>query len=298
MTFSSEDLSALRDVAVGAAREAGALVEQRARAGVLVERKKAGESLASQVVTEVDRASEALLLDRLAASRKQFDLGLLTEEQADDGSRFEKAAFWCVDPLDGTLPFIEGRAGYAVSVALVSREGVPLLGVAYDPRRKVVYEAARGQGCRIDGSAFALSEEGVPGADLKVLGDRSLLSQAGCATVLSELAEFAGNSRGKCIEPSLGAGAVLNACDALQSGFGCYFKLPKEEVGGGSVWDFAATACLYAEAGGIVTDMAGSPLDLNPRKSCFMNKKGVLFATQERICLCIRKTYTKFGQLE
>ncbi len=290
MILSAADLSALRDVAVVAAREAGALVEKRARAGVSVERKEAGQSLASQVVTEADRASEALLLDRLAASRARFDLGLLTEEQADDGSRFEKAAFWCVDPLDGTLPFIEGRAGYAVSLALVSREGVPLLGVAYDPRREVVYEAVRGQGCRIGGSAFVLSEAVAPGADLQVWGDRSMRSESGYSKVLSELA---GKAKEEGLEPCVGAGAVANACDALQSGFGCYFKLPKEDLGGGSVWDFAATACLYAEAKGIVTDIEGNPLDLNPRKSCFMNKRGALFATHQGVASCIREAYTK-----
>ena len=47
--------------------------------------------------------------------------------------RLELNYFWCIDPLDGTLPFIEGKVGYAVSIGLVSRDGTPLIGVVCDP---------------------------------------------------------------------------------------------------------------------------------------------------------------------
>ena len=59
----------------------------------------------------------------------------------------------------------------------------------------------------------------------------------------------------------------------------CYVKLPKVKVGGGSLWDYAATACLYAEAGAHVSDIYGAPLDLNRKDSSFMNHRGVLFCS-------------------
>ena len=49
-----------------------------------------------------------------------YDLALLTEESEDDRSCFEKDYFWCIDPLDGTLPFTRNEAGYSVSIGLVA----------------------------------------------------------------------------------------------------------------------------------------------------------------------------------
>jgi 3'-phosphoadenosine 5'-phosphosulfate (PAPS) 3'-phosphatase len=55
-------------------------------------------------------------------------------------------------------------------------------------------------------------------------------------------------------------------------------KLPKKEIGGGSIWDFAATACIYRELGLSVTDFKGEMLDLNKKDGTFMNKEGIFFA--------------------
>lgn len=58
-----------------------------------------------------------------------------------------------------------------------------------------------------------------------------------------------------------------------------YFKFPKSQQGGGSVWDYAATARLFEEAGGIVTDIHGGCLDLNRPDSHFMNHRGVIYSS-------------------
>ena len=54
---------------------------------------------------------------------ERYDLALLTEELEDDGSRHVKDYFWCIDPIDGTLPFTQKKPGYGVSIALVARDG-------------------------------------------------------------------------------------------------------------------------------------------------------------------------------
>ena len=50
--------------------------------------------MASQVVTEIDRAAESLILEMLTDSVGNGNIGLLTEETQDDGSRFEKDFFF------------------------------------------------------------------------------------------------------------------------------------------------------------------------------------------------------------
>ncbi len=60
------------------------------------------------------------------------------------------------------------------------------------------------------------------------------------------------------------------------------------EEGGGSLWDYAATACLFEEMGSFARDSFGEILDLNSRDSLFMNRKGVLFASHKEIINTIR----------
>ncbi|MEM8903484.1 MAG: inositol monophosphatase, partial [Actinomycetota bacterium] len=83
------------------------------------------------------------------------------------------------------------------------------------------------------------------------------------------------------------AGAVINACRVLAHPPACYVK-PIAPTGGGSLWDFAATACLFRELGAVATDVHGGPLDLNRADSTAMNHRGVLFATDEAIAERVR----------
>ena len=154
MQLDSQQLNTLADVAGEAALQAGALIRTFTAGEVEVFRKEGGDSLASQVVTEVDERSQAVILEHLESTIVSYDLALLTEELTDDGSRFEKDYFWCIDPLDGTLPFTQGKPGYAVAIALVRRDGVPMIGVVYDPVLDRLYRAVSGQGLRINGQAY------------------------------------------------------------------------------------------------------------------------------------------------
>ena len=84
-------------------------------------------------------------------------------------------------------------------------------------------------------------------------------------------------------------GAVINACHALEAAPGCHFKFAKPQEGGGSLWDYAATACLYEEAGAVVSDVHGEPLELNRPDSTFMNHRGAVYATDVYLAQRIRE---------
>ncbi len=75
-----------------------------------------------------------------------------------------------------------------------------------------------------------------------------------------------------------GAGSVLNAIHVLENGPACMIKLPKKENGGGSLWDFAATACIFQELGLPATNFKGGRLDLNRKDGTFMNQEGIFYA--------------------
>lgn len=281
MTLEPEQLAELSSYAVDAALAAGdVLANTRPRS--IATKEGGGASEASQVVTEVDRRCEQVILEILAPTLGLFDLAVLSEERPDDRARLEAPYFWCIDPLDGTLAYIESSPGYSVSVGLVSRDGTPLVGVVFDPTAKRLYQAVAGQGVRIDGNAWS-PPAAAPGAALSVYMDRSFAMAADRVDIERELERICAQMGLAGSELQIGRAAVTNACAALVGPPGCYFKFPKPHDGGGSLWDFAATACLFAEAGASVSDIHGDPLDLNRADSTFMNHRGVLFATDESL---------------
>lgn len=284
MTLSIDDRRALADIAAAAAAAAGRLIAGSAPPPV--ERKAGGDSLASQVVTEIDRRSQALILDALESTRQRFGLGVLTEEAPDSGERHRTDYFWCIDPLDGTLPFVESCPGYAVSIALVAADGTPQLGVIYDPVTDTLVQAVRGAGIAKGGRPWAAPT--APSTRLAMFTDRSITEWPDYNEVLAALHDIADDRGLSGVDIDTTAAAVINACRVLECPPACYFKFPKPRDGGGSVWDYAATACLFTEAGAVVSDIHGAPLDLNRADSTFMSHRGVVFATDQALARSIR----------
>ena len=106
---------------------------------------------------------------------------------------------------------------------------------------------------------------------------------------MQELEDYAHSvGLGKLVSTQFG-GAVINACHALENAPGCHFKFAKPQEGGGSLWDYAATACLFEEAGAEVSDVHGDPLDLNRPDSTFMNHRGAVYATDQHLAERIRE---------
>lgn len=286
MKLSSADLHELAERAILAATEAGQMIaDSRPQE---VQHKAGGASLASQVVTEIDRRSEDMILDTLRPTIERFELGLLTEEQDDDSSRLVADYFWCIDPLDGTLPFIEGTPGFSVSIALVGRDGAPHIGVVYDPVEGRLFHATSGAGAFRDRRPW--SAEPQTNRELSLFADRSFLVRDDHDALVDRLGQIAEELGLAGVRVDATGGAVMNALRALANPPACYFKFPKP-TGGGSLWDFAATACLFQERGAVASDIHGDPLDLNRADSTFMNHRGALFATDEALAAGIRALY-------
>jgi fructose-1,6-bisphosphatase/inositol monophosphatase family enzyme len=269
------DLLQLNNIAIKAALSAGKVIQQYMNDDVLVEKKKGGTSYASQVVTAVDRACETAILSHLLPSCSEFDLALLSEETEDDGSRFEKDFFWCIDPMDGTLPFINKQPGFSVSIALIAKDGTPYIGVVFDPSTDTLYHAIKGNGAYKNGSPWEIEHTN---DHLTYVTDRKLKDTPHAAKIESLLHENVEKLSLNGIKEMTGAGSVLNGIHVLENGPACMLKLPKKESGGGSIWDFAATACIFQELGLPATNFEGGSLDLNRKDGTFMNHQGVFYA--------------------
>lgn len=294
MTLCGNDLFLLSQCAISAAYQAGHLISTYRDRPIHIHPKKNGENLASQVVTEVDHLSQAIILSTLLPTCEIFDLAILSEETPDNHGRLLKDYFWCIDPLDGTLPFIESTPGYSVSIALVSRTGTPHIGVIYDPVEQTLYHALKGSG------AFRNGKPLIPGTvqpsavqKLTFISDRSFQQHPLFTTIVAELQVIATDMNCAGVAMRTRGGAAMNACWTLEKNPSCYFKFPKPQQGGGSLWDYAATACIFQEAGAVACDISGNPLDLNRPDSTFMNHRGVLFSSDPFLAERIMGLYTR-----
>ena len=273
------DLLQLKNIAIKAALSAGKVIQKYMNDDVLVKKKNAGTSYASQVVTQVDIACEKAILSHILPTCDQFDLALLSEESEDDGSRFEKDFFWCIDPMDGTLPFINKQPGFSVSIALVAKDGTPYIGVVFDPSTNSLYYAVKGKGVFKNGSPWEIKHIN---NHLTYVTDRKLKDTPRSAEIERLLNETAEKLSLNGVKEIAGSGAVLNAIHVLENGPACMLKLPKKESGGGSIWDFAATACIYKELGLPATNFEGERLDLNKKNDTFMNHEGISYTNLVR----------------
>jgi len=135
-------------IAESIAREAGALLRDFYHRGVRTEYK--GDV---DLVTEADRASEALIGTRLRAAFP--DHGIYGEE----GTRqaLDSEYRWYVDPLDGTTNFAHGFPAFCVILGCERRrpglapdeDGEMIAGVIYDPLRDEMFSTARGAGATL-----------------------------------------------------------------------------------------------------------------------------------------------------
>ncbi len=236
-------MSALeRRVAVEAARAAGHLL----RAELVGPRHIQYKGSPTNLVTEMDRRAEALILERLGDAFP--DDAVLAEETGTRPGRSGRR--WIVDPLDGTTNYAHGVPIFAVSIAL-ERAGRVVLGVIYDPHDDALYVAERGRGATVNDQPLAVSET--------TSLDHSLLTTGFPYNIretpdnnLVQYAAFSLRSRGVRRFGS----AVIDFAWVAAGRFDGFWEL---RLG---AWDVAAGALLVEEAGGRVTNLTGGPLSL------------------------------------
>ena len=231
---------ALRDVAVAVATEAAALVRARRTDGVAV---AATKSTGTDIVTEIDRESEALLLRRLAELRPGD--GFLGEEGSGPGDGSTTGVTWVVDPIDGTVNFLYGIAPYAVSVAAMDDAGESLAGAVVDVTSGEVFSAALGEGATIDGRPLRVREAAPMQERLVLTGfqydaDRRVLQAQAVTRMISQVRDIR----------RIGS-AALDLCAIARGAADLYV----EE--GLHLWDRAAAQLIVHEAGGVVGVLDG-----------------------------------------
>lgn len=229
------------ETAIDIAREAGSLLAHYYERRIGFELK--GDY---DLVTEADRASEKLVVERLNAYFPSHSV--LGEE---GGLRDKRSDYrWYVDPLDGTTNFAHGYPMFNVTLAL-EHNGELVCGVIYDPLRQEMFAAELGGGAFLNGHRISVSKA----AKL----EESLLSTG-----------FPSRKRHENVNihffhqvAMLTHGVRRGGSAAIDLAYVACGRLDGFWEFGLNPWDMAAGLLLIREAGGRTTDMHGGPVKLD-----------------------------------
>lgn len=238
-------MTELMRIAETVAREAGDLIRRERPPRVAVAGTK---SSATDVVTAMDLAVEALLRERLAELRPQD--GVLGEEEG--WSAGASGLTWVVDPVDGTVNYLYGLPEHAVSVAVVSGPPDPahwqvLAGCVHRVPDGATWTAAAGEGAWRDGVRLApLVDRGLDDALLGTGFGYRRERRVAQGRVLAALLPRVRDVR------RMGS-AALDLCHVADASLDGHYER------GLNPWDMAAGSLLVTEVGGLVTGLRGGP---------------------------------------
>jgi myo-inositol-1(or 4)-monophosphatase len=200
---------------------------------VAAERKHDGS-----IVTAADRAVEAALE---AALVKIIDVPVLGEEMPLDMQKNiwrDAEWIWCVDPLDGTSNFANGKKYFGISVALMHRRR-SVFGMVLDPNTNELFHAVQGAGAFMDGkklhthAAVRMCEAHLEIGRFKRLGRLQAALKA----------------NPPCKKFSMSGASVLQWCHLASSRIDTFLHA------GEHPWDYAAGALILEEAGGRIASI-------------------------------------------
>ncbi|WP_229022785.1 inositol monophosphatase family protein [Actinomarinicola tropica] len=198
------------------------------------------KSTATDLVTDVDRASERFLVEGILAVRP--DDGILGEEGTDIAGT--TGVRWVIDPLDGTTNYVYGHAGFSVSVAAVV-DGVPSVGVVVDPVQDDLFSARLGGGAHRNQAPIRCSDLDELGTALVATGFGYVPdTRAAQAQVLTEVLPSIRDVRRM-------GGAAVDLCSTACARVDAYYER------GLAPWDMAAGVVIAREAGARVGDLRG-----------------------------------------
>jgi myo-inositol-1(or 4)-monophosphatase len=231
------------EIATEAALAAGVVLEDCY--GKLTQIQEKGQ--AGNLVTEADQKAELIVLEIVA--RHCPDHAILAEESGYSG-RETDTYLWAIDPLDGTTNYAHGYPLSCISLGLLV-EGVPVVGVIYNPFRQELFQAAQGLGAYLNRRPIAVSQTTSLGKSLLVSGfayDRR-------ETADNNYAEF-------CYLTHQTQGVRRSGSAAIDLADVACGRLDGYWERGINPWDITAGIILVQEAGGQVSAYDGSPLVL------------------------------------
>ena len=200
-------------------------------------------------VTDADHSASAFLVKEL--KRLFPEDGILSEEEPDNAARLSRSRVWIVDPLDGTMEFIDHRDEFAVMIGL-SVDGTASLGVVYQPVKEKLYYAALGSGAfLIENRATRLLQVSRESNPLAMTIALSRSHHSPDVDVIRR--EFG-------IDNTICSGSMGLKVGLICEGRAHLYLHTSRQT---SQWDTCAPDIILREAGGRMTDLLNAPLRYN-----------------------------------
>ncbi|MEY4155685.1 MAG: hypothetical protein RJB64_406, partial [Pseudomonadota bacterium] len=229
------------------------------RAALDVESVRVSQKQVNDFVTEVDHASEQIIIETLLGAYPGH--AIWAEESGRVHGAQDSEFVWIIDPLDGTTNFIHGLPVYCVSIALAVKGKVEQA-VIYDPSRNDLFTATKGRGAYLNNRRIRVSK-------------RTRLQECLIATGFPYRPEDDINTylrlMGDMMQRTAGLrrpGAAALDLAYVAAGFtDGFFEL------GLQPWDVAAGSLLITEAGGLVGNFSGDSNFLEQRECMAANPR-------------------------
>lgn len=211
----------------------------------------------SDLVTEVDKASEKIIVDFI--SKKYPSHGIITEE---GGTSLSKSEYnWVIDPIDGTTNFAHGLPIFAVSIG-VQKNGETIAGVVYDIMQNIVYCAEINNGAYENDKNIKVNDNDNLRRALLVTGFPYDVAE-NPENAIGKFSAFMKAARGI---RRLGS-AAIDFCYVANGVFDGFWEVHLKP------WDMCAGKLIVEEAGGRVTDFDGNKIDIYSKKILASNGK-------------------------
>lgn len=237
------------NIAVRAARAAGKIINH---AALDVGTVQVSQKSARDWVTEVDKASEAAIIETLLTAYPGHSI--LAEESGTTHGAKDSDYQWIIDPLDGTTNFIHGFPQYCVSIAL-ALQGRVEHAVIYDPSRNDLFTATRGRGAFLNDRRIRVSK--------RIRLSESLISTGFAFRPEDDFPEqlaILADLLPRCAGVRRPGAAALDLAWVAAGWSDAFFEK------GLQAWDMAAGSLLVTEAGGLVGNFTGEAEFLHHRE--------------------------------
>jgi myo-inositol-1(or 4)-monophosphatase len=229
----------LKNTLLKAAQAAGSLMKERFNSGFRIDNKEGVNNL----VTEVDHASEKLIMDIIQAEYPGHFI--LSEETGE--IKTDSPHKWIIDPIDGTVNYANGIPICCVSIA-VEYEGKMIMGAVYNPFMEEFFFAEKGKGATLNEKSIRVSEKKNVFESCLVTG----FPYSYLDTPNSPLDVFGRLIRRGVPVRRLGS-AAIDLCWVAAGRFDGFYEHKLQ------AWDSAAGFLIVEEAGGRVSDFEGQP---------------------------------------